>query len=459
MNYAEDIENMAAFDSQGNRLAVRELNQNTWSVTGLTEGPLQVSYDIKTHRQFVANSYVDSSRAYIVPANTFLYPDGYLNLPVTVEIKRDQEWDRIATGLEKVPGSADIFAASDYDLLYDCPILIGNLEELPSFYVNGIRHRFIGYQLGHFDKAQFMASLKQIVETSVDLIGDIPYNEYTFIGLGPGRGGIEHLNNTTISFNGDRLISDESMVQMLAFIAHEYFHHFNVKRIRPFELGPFDYDKENRTSQLWISEGLSVYYEYLILRRAGLIDESTLLNFIEGSLNAFENDQGRYHQSLQQASYYTWEDGPFGDLNQESDRSISIYEKGPIVGMVLDFEIRNATQNRASLDDVMRMLYWHYYKEKQRGFTDAEFQQVCESVAGVPLTPIFEYIATTKEIDYQKYLNYAGLMLTSQQDSPGQKNTRSLKIERMANLNPMQQAILHSWQKNQKISMTRVPGI
>ena len=287
-------------------------------------------------------------------------------------------------------------------------------------------------------------SLEKAVKVAVDIIGDIPYQQYTFIGIGPGRGGIEHLNNTTVSFDGSGLDSPEGMNRMMSFLTHEYFHHYNVKRIRPFELGPFDYDKGNRTNLLWHSEGLTVYYEYLILKRAGLIDEETMLSHLAEIVDDFENDPGRFYQSLSQASYNTWEEGPFGTRGTGPDKSISVYTKGAIVGMLLDFEIRFASGNKNSLDDVMRSLYWKYYKGEERGFTDAEFQQACEQAAGVSLTNLFEYVYTTKELDYEKYLGQVGLRI-DRQVNDSNKKTQKLVINRLAKPTPLQSSILSSW--------------
>jgi predicted metalloprotease with PDZ domain len=231
---------------------------------------------------------------------------------------------------------------------------------------------------------------------------------------------------------------------MMSFLAHEYFHNFNVKCIRPYELGPFDYDKENKTNLLWVSEGLTVYYEYLIVKRAGLISEQDFFRNFESSINAYENNPGRFYQSLTQASFNTWSDGPFGKQGEDADKSISYYDKGPVIGLILDFAIRHATQNKKSLDDVMRLLYWHYYKELQRGFTDAEFQQVCESVAGISLIPEFEYINTTREIDYATYLSYAGLKIGVETNK--ENGNRKFTISGLDSLNSIQYNILQTWQ-------------
>ncbi len=443
MNYDKAVENFSAKDKSGKAIAVKKANDNTWQIIATKNSSIILSYDVKATRAFVANSFLDSTHAYIVPASIFLYADGYLNNPVTVKINRPPQWRDIASGLVKVTGKTDEFSATDFNILYDCPLLIGNLEELPSFMVNGVPHRFIGYKMSSFNREIFMKNLQKVVEAAVAVIGDIPFNEYTFIGIGPGRGGIEHLNNTTVSFDGKGLDTDAGMNRIMNFLAHEYFHHYNVKRIRPFELGPFDYDNENRSNLLWVSEGLSVYYEYLIVKRAGLIDEQTLFSNLEKNINAVENNPGRLHQSLIQASYQTWGDGPFGTQGKDPKKSISYYDKGPLVGMILDFSIRHATQNKKSLDDVMRFLYNHYYKKLQRGFTDAEFQQACETVAGISLSAEFEYVYTTKELDYDLYFAYAGLKTESITEP--EKGIKKFAVHQLANLDLLQTEILKSW--------------
>jgi len=446
MYYSRDIENISAWDENGKKISLNKINDNTWNISGIRNTPFILTYDVKTSRQFVANSYLDSTHAYIVPENNFLYIAGFLNIPVSVKIIKNKQWSTIATGLEIVPGIPDEFTASDFDILYDCPILIGNLEELPSFKVNGVDHRFIGYDMGNFDKSLFMENLKKVVEAAVAIFGDVPYKQYTFLGIGHGFGGIEHLNNTTISFDGTGIKTKSDLNNMMSFIGHEYFHNYNVKRIRPFELGPFDYDNENKTNQLWVSEGLTVYYEYMIAKRAGLIDEKELLSNFTKDINAVENNPGRLYQSLSQCSYSTWDEGPFGTQGKEPGKSISYYDKGPVVGLLLDFAIRNATQSKKSLDDVMRLLYWKYYKRLQRGFTDAEFQEACETVAGISLTKVFEYVYTTKELDYATYLSYAGLKLEIETDKKN-ANGKYL-ISRLDNMNPSQYSILQKWLDN-----------
>jgi len=450
MNYSAQVKNISASNSEGRILPFTNPRKNTWQIRADKNTTLKLSYDVYADRKFVANSFLDNTHGYIVTAATFFYIDGHLDVPVTLKIIPFNGWQDITTGLDKVNGGINEFRAHDFDFLYDCPILIGNLEKLPSFDINGVIHRFVAYNPGKFNHDVFISSLKKVVAAGIDMMGDIPYKDYTFIGIGPGRGGIEHKNNATVSFDGTGLENPDAMSRMLRFLGHEYFHNFNVKCIRPFELGPFDYDRENKTNLLWVSEGLTVYYEYLIVKRAGLMTDDDLLSSIEDNINTIENDSGRKFQSLSQSSYATWDEGPFGDKLEGPDKSISYYDKGPLIGMILDFSIRNATQNRNSLDDVMRSLYWQYYKKLNRGFTDAEFEQTCENIAGISLSREFEYVYTTKEIDYSTYLSYAGLRISEEIDKNNGK--RKFKLIRLENVNTSQSLIFRSWSGMKAIS-------
>jgi predicted metalloprotease with PDZ domain len=353
-----------------------------------------------------------------------------------------KDWNRVATGLDSVSGTKFTYLAPDFDVLYDSPMLIGNLEELPSFHVKGIPHRFIGYKLGNFDKVKFTADIQKIVENASTLIGDIPYKHYTFIAIGPGQGGIEHLNSTTISFSGD-LLNSRGWDGMMGFITHEYFHHYNVKRIRPIELGPFDYDKGSKTKMLWVSEGLTVYYEPLIMKAGGMLSQEKFLDFFKNHITNVETKPGRLFQTLAQASAETWSDGPFGRTGDAVNKTISYYQKGPVVGLLFDLAIRNETGNKKSLDDVMRRLYNDFYIKKKRGFTEAELRQTIESIAGKPLDELFSYIYTTAEPDYKKYLGCAGLDI----DVTTESHLGTFEIRPRANSNALQQAIFEGWSR------------
>ena len=412
MNFADQVSSFKVTDLEGKPVSWEKLSSNTWKVANQQTHSFLVSYDVKGTRAFVASNVVEEERTYLSPAGVMVYPVGLINHPVTLVIKPYRTWNTIATGLELVAGKENTYTAPDFDILYDSPFLMGSkLESLPAFYVKGIPHYFIGYNMGNFDKQQLMDDLKKIVETAVNLMGDIPYKHYTFLAIGPGGGGIEHLNSASVSFSGQGLNTMAGKIKMYSFLAHEYFHHFNVKRIRPIELGPFDYDKGSPTKMLWVSEGLSVYYEYMLLKRSGLMTEDDFLKALHNNMMAYEGKPGRLYQTLTEASYNTWSDGPFGRTGDDVNKTISYYEKGPVVGAMLDLAIRHATKNKRSLDDVMRSLYKEFYQTKKRGFTEEEFWKTVETIAGTKLQEVHEYTNTVKELDYTKYFGYGGMMV------------------------------------------------
>jgi predicted metalloprotease with PDZ domain len=444
LDYAKNLSGLRVVDERGQALPWEKTDHDAWRVSPGKARTLTVEYDLFANTQFAAQSWLDTTRGFISPAGLFLYPDGYLQNPVTLDIQLYPGWSSIATGLDPVPGERHRYYAPDFDILYDCPILMGNLESLPSFTVRGIPHYFIGYQLGDFDRERFVSELKKMVSAAVDLFGDIPYKHYTFLAIGSGRGGIEHLNSTTVPFSGKDLSTDAGRRRVLQFLAHEYFHNYNVKRIRPIALGPFDYQRPNRTNMLWVSEGLSVYYEYKLVQWAGLMSGEDLLRNFQRNIAAYENTSGHLYQSLAESSWDTWNDGPLGG---KKDSTISFYDKGPAVGLLFDMAIRHATGNRRSLDDVMRMLYRKYYQQERRGFTDTEFRATCEAIAGRDLQELFDYVYTVKEPDYATYLAYGGLNvdLEPHMSKDGTHTGRAFAITLMPNPDTLQASIRKSW--------------
>ena len=410
LDFWKQVTHFKAEDGASGRALGWNQTQNVWKISTPATGSLVLEYDILTLRPFVAMPWLDTTRGYVLPAGICMYPAGKIHLPVILEVQPYKNWTT-ATGLKAIAGKVNTYFASDFDILFDSPVLAGPIESLPAFKVRGVPHYFKGIQLGTFDKPKFITDLKKIVEAAVDLIAHIPYEDYTFIAIGPGAGGIEHLNNTTFSFNGNNLNDRSAYLRMLFFLAHEYFHHYNVKRIRPIELGPFDYDQGNRTNTLWWAEGASVYYEYLTVKRAGLCTEEEMLDALRKNIAAFEDKPGKSYQSLAQASWATWSDGPFGRVNDEINKTISYYDKGPVVAMLFDLRIRRMTGNQKSLDAVMRDLYYRYYLNRKRGFSEFELKQSLERTAGGRMDDLMEYVYTTRDIDYRTTLAEAGLYM------------------------------------------------
>lgn len=408
---AKNVVNFKAANGQGSSLSYTKTLKNTWRVSCKNQKTVIVSYDVYANNLFVAESYVNESQAFISPTGVFMFPAGQIKQPSVVTLKPFDDWKSISTGLDPVQGKPNTFYAENFDVLFDCPILIGN-HQVIDFKVKGIPHSLAVSQKDTLDKSRFIADLTKVVEAATTLMGDIPYKHYSFITIGSFGGGLEHSNSCVLSCTNP--VADTSNIERykgwLNFVTHEYFHLYNVKSIRPVALGPFDYDNECYTNMLWVSEGFTVYYEYLIMNRAGLLTRDECLKYLTESIKGYEDRPGNLMEPATLSSYDAWIHffDPSGDAR---NNTISYYDKGCALGLFLDLQIRNVTQNRKSLDDVMRGLYNKYFKELKRGFTDDEFRLLCEQIAGMPMPEIFDYASTTKPIDYPKYLSLAGLSI------------------------------------------------
>lgn len=405
LDFDKNVNNIKCTNSKHESKEITKFTDNVWRIPTIKGEELILSYEITAKTNFIAKPYINEDFAFIRPTGVFIFPAS--DLPISCRIKFiNNPWKNLSTSLKKVNNS---YNAINIDDLLDSPILLGNLNTLEPFQVKGKKHYFSGRQLDDFDTKDFISSVKKIVETATDIMKDIPYENYSFISIGKGNGGIEQTNSTALTFNGELYNTPQGKQKLLNFITHEYFHHFNVKRIRPIELGPFNYSGINRTNSLWVSEGLNVYYETIIMNRAGLKSREQMLNEWTAMINRFETNEGKNYQTLAESSAHTWEDGPFGIKG----KTISFYEKGPLIGMLLDLKIRHNTQNKKSLDDVMRKLYYTYYKKLNRGFTEYEVRKACEEFANEDLSDIFSYIYTLQPINYNKYFDFAGLKVNT----------------------------------------------
>ncbi|WP_158799963.1 M61 family metallopeptidase [Pedobacter sp. L105] len=419
VDFAGAVANFHAATADGKELTWKKTDANTWEVDSHKANTVSITYDVKAIEKFIGNVYLDENYGYIIPGALLVYLDEALRKPVTLQIKPYSQWnDFVATGLNAVAGEKNTFRATNFDELFDSPLLMGKLQLLPVFNVKNIPHQFIGYDLGDFNRDQFTADLQKIVTSATSLMGDIPYLHYTFLAVGikggGGFGGIEHLNSASLLVGTKNLFTNpNSKNSFYSFLAHEFFHLYNVKRIRPIALGPFDYSKENYTNMIWVSEGFTDYYQNLILKSAGLVNKEYVLNGYQNAISSYENSTGHLYQSATQASHDIWaiRGRPTMRTPEEISKTVNVYDKGSALGLLLDLKIRHESQNKHSLDDVMRALYKDYYQVKKRGFTDQEFQQECERMAGVPLTEIFDYASTVKPINYPKYFAYAGLAI------------------------------------------------
>ena len=405
MDYPKHIVDFAA-SSGAQPLKWEKVGKSGWLVKHGANKSMKVTYRVYANASSVADAKVSAERAFIPGNGVYMYIENHKKLPVTVTFNLHPGWKKISTGLEPVSGAKNTYRAKDFDILYDSPVLMGNHATM-FFDLEGKKYEIALETPEGIGETTFVEDLKKMISTSTALIGNVPYDHYCFLFLGPGAGGLEHLNSQASFGVSFRNRERNSYLSLLSFITHEYFHLYNVKTIRPIELGPFDYDREVFTSGLWISEGFTCYYEPLLLRRAGIMTAEEALRKHNNAIRTIENAEGKMHMSLRQSSYDIWLN--FFNRNANGNTRISYYNKGPILGLLTDIAIRQMTHNAKSLDDVMRSLYHDFHITKGRGFTEEEYWTLCATIAGQPLTEIREYVDTTKEINYVKYLGYAGI--------------------------------------------------
>lgn len=411
--FAKNVEGFKAAGTAGKPLTVQKINKNTWRVqTGKTT-KVVIRYRVYAFEISVRTSFVDASHAFLSPTGIFMYADEWLKQPVTVNIKPFKGWTRISTGLEAAKGVGQTFRAADFDILFDSPIEIGN-QDIFEFDAAGVKHEVAMYGGGNYDKERLKTDMAKIVEQETAIFGENPNKRYVFIvhGYSSGGGGLEHLNSTVLGFPRMRYTNESAYKSFLGLVAHEYFHLWNVKRLRPKALGPFNYDEENYTTNLWIAEGFTAYYDNLIVQRAGYYSPDEYLTTLASGISSVESQPGNRIQPVSEASFDAWIKQYRPNENSRNS-TISYYDKGAVVALIMDLEIINSTQGKLSLDDVMKEMYNEYYKKQKRGYTDAEFKAMAEKIAGKSLQSIYDdHVNGTKPVNYAQYMGYAGLTIS-----------------------------------------------
>ena len=404
--YARHVQDFDVKSSAGGDLAWQKTSKNTWTVKTNGAKEIKATYRVYANELTVRTNEVNSEHAFWNNAATLMFVKGQLAAPSTITVNPYGDW-KIATGLPQAAGSKNTFKAPNFDVLFDSPFEVSNFTEF-DFTVEGKPHRLVFSGEGNYDGPEIAAEVTKIVEQAYKIFGELPYDNYTFIVNLRGGGGLEHLNSTALQFNRWGFKPQARLTGFLGLVAHEYFHAFNVKRIRPDALGPFDYENENYTRLLWVAEGGTEYYSGLLLLRAGLISPQEYLAGKADSIRRLEAIPGRFEQSLEYSSFDAWIKYYRQDENSMNNQ-ISYYDKGELVNMMLDLKIREASNGTKSLDDVMRALYNDFYK-KGKNYTPADYQHMAEVAAGVSLDDFFsKYVRGTAEVDWNSFLNGIGL--------------------------------------------------
>ncbi len=403
--YARHIE-----DVQGTKT-----RKNRWLIETAGLDTITVKYRVYCNELSVRTNFIDDRFALLQGAATFLTSPAMLDRQHEVILELPTGWHVSATGLR---GQEHRYTAEDYDMLVDSPILMGN-SEAHEFSVDGKPHYLVNEGAdGEWDVAKSVGALEKIIECNRAMWGSLPYEKFVFLnilGEGAGGGGLEHKNSFYVLASRYATGTRQAYVSWPSLVSHEFFHVWNVKRMRPAELGPFDYENENYTTGLWVAEGFTNYYDRLTLVRAGLTTKEEFLASLSSLIESLQTTPGRLVQSVANASYDAWIKHYRPDENSVNS-AISYYVKGAVIAFLLDAKIRAATAGVKSLDDVLRLAYLRY--SAARGFTEDEFRSVICAISGVDLLPwIHDAVDTTRELNYAEALHYYGLHFKTA-DSP-----------------------------------------
>ena len=406
--YKDDVLGLEAFDASGRELAVEDAGDNRWRVAP-ADGGFMLRYTLAATGNTVSTNTVADTYAVFNGSAAYVTARGSESLPREVSLSLPAAW-RSASGLESIgsPGGHR-YRALDYAELVDSPIMAGDLQLL-EFESAGTPH-LVAYNRGAVavDDARVVDDLKAMADATRGFWESPPWRKYVFlIAFRDARGGLEHAHSTFVNVQPGRFATDAGYSAFLSLMAHEYQHAFNVKRLRPIELGPFDYEDTPTLAGLWISEGLTSYYSNLMLRRSGMIGVDDYLAVMSAQIDRLQHSPGRLKQSLEQSSQEVWSNSLSG--TSASDDTVSYYIKGEVAGFLLDAHIRRITDGDRSLDDVMKEAFRRYSGDA--GFRHGEFEAVAGEVAGTSLRDWFATVVESAgELDYAEALDWYGLVL------------------------------------------------
>ena len=413
--YAKHLQDFDAKDNSDQSLPWQKQGKNHWRVQTSNTHKLTIHYRLFAHELTVRANHLDTTHGYFNPGATLMYLPGWEQTSITLTVTPPDNW-HVATPLPSVSDAPYTFLAEDFDTLVDSPFEIGTHAIYP-FEALGKSHEWAIWGQGNYDAERLIADTQKLIQVETDIFGDLPYDHYLFLLhlTEKGYGGLEHKQGCSLQYSRFGFRDPEKYNRFISLVAHEFFHLWNVKRIRPLALETFDYDQENYTDCLWFCEGVTSFYDLVIPLRAGIYDAQWYLKQISEAITRLQTTPGRHVQSLSESSFDTWIKLYRPDANSRNSQ-ISYYLKGELVALVLDLLIRKAHQNARSLDDVMRQM-WQQFGQSETGYTQAQLQAVSESVAEVDLTDFWQqYIDGTTELPFEQALHPFGLQL--QVDTP-----------------------------------------
>jgi predicted metalloprotease with PDZ domain len=424
--FSKNLNQVKAIDINNKELVVNKKTKNAWEIQCAGQENFTIFYEVYAFELSVRTPYLDNTHGFVAGAAVFMYTEATKNQRGLLKVYPHQSFKKVSTALPSADFKTELgcfnFTFEDYDQLVDCPIEVGNQQEF-DFMAAGIRHRVAMYGEANYNVVQLQQDMAKVVQAATDVFGSNPNKDYLFIihNVTDGQGGLEHKNSCVLSVNRWSY-AGSNYTGFINLVAHEYFHLWNVKRIRPIELGPFNYDQECYTSLLWVMEGITSYYDELLLRRAGFYTKEEFLSKMQSQINYVEGSPGSRVQPVAHASFDAWIKA-YRPNENSSNTTMTYYSRGAVLGAVLDAYLIQKSNKKRSLDGFMQLLYNKYALELKRGFTEAEFEQELSNYCGEDMHAFFaNYVNGTQIIPYQKYLEPMGLTVkdvTSSQTSIG----------------------------------------
>lgn len=412
-NFAKNLNHFAAADESGNALPFQKIDKGTWRIVRGEAQTVVVTYKAYAYELDAGNSYLDETEAYFNPVNMMLYIPGKELLPVSFTLDKPADWE-IATAMQ-YDETKKAFIADSYHDFADSPFIVSPTLRTVSFEHDGLTVDMVFQGEGEYDEEKLIADVRGIVNAQIDIMQTVPLDRYVILYHllpRPMGHGVEHKNSTSIVMGPANFDFPGFYNGLMSVTSHEFFHVWNVERIRPEAIYHPDYSKEAYTTTMWIYEGITSYYTSLSRLRAGQITEDQYFRQIAGMLQGYDNTYGRKVSSVAMASWDSWTKAGAAPPNT----FYSVYTAGNVLGLLLDLEVRGRTDNEKSLDDVFRYLYTAYAAQ-DRGVPEDGFEKALETVTGTSFMPFFEaYVYGTEDIDYNQFFQHAGLELQKIED-------------------------------------------
>jgi predicted metalloprotease with PDZ domain len=410
--YAKNLQDFGVF-AASQALPWRKVSKNHWQIDTAGVSKLTIKYRVYANELSVRTNHLDTTHGYFNGAALFFRIVGFDKQSITINITPPHpEWI-VTSALNKLEGQLNTFIADDFDILVDSPFEVGT-QELYKFDVLGKSHELAIWGKGNYQAEEMIADFQKIIEVEAGMFGGLPYDRYVFLLhlFSQSYGGLEHKNSCSLVYQRFGFRERDKYERFMQLVAHEFFHLWNVKRIRPKGLEIFDYEQENYTPSLWFCEGTTSYYDLLIPLRAGIYNAKKFLFNCSKEITRYLTTPGRRVQPLAESSFDAWIKLYRQDANSPNSQ-ISYYLKGEMVSLLLDLLIRTNHRNERSLDDVMLKM-WEQFGKQEIGYTPEELEEVIQSVADTDLFEFFErYLHTTEDLPFNDYLEAFGLKLVA----------------------------------------------